>query len=372
MPVLVLSREGFTIRIKSPDAADLAWLEENLVPGFQVDTVAPPSRLLTKNVDPRLHRTLLDLGPASPEEHVRCFSFDGHGGECTRWNATAATLYDAELDVFYRLNEDGSRVEVVTPSSRPSTRIALLRVVREFATHHLVALGNLQFHAAAVAHDGRGILMVGPKRAGKTSLLIHALGETGSQFIANDRAVVAIAPSGEWRLGGMPTVIAIRSGTIELLHRPGLVAATRWLARMTLAEALATVIGGPYTAGTARLSISPRQFCHAVDATPVASASLQGIVFPRVDAGCEGVHFSRLSPDVVGDRLRSHLLHPADTAFRAEPPGQAHATAMVTVARLQAAIPGVECILGRNAFSTGGVWKTFFERLDRTDADLSP
>ena len=81
MPVLVLSREGFTIRIKSPEAADLAWLEENLVPGFQVDTVAPPSRLLTKNVDPRLHRTLLDLGPASPEEHVRC---------CTTPNSTCS------------------------------------------------------------------------------------------------------------------------------------------------------------------------------------------------------------------------------------------------------------------------------------------
>ena len=121
MPALILSREGFTVGIESPEVADLAWLEENLVPGFQVDTGVPPSRLLTKNVDPRLHRTLLDLGPASPEEHVRCFSFDGHGGECTRWNATAATLYDAELDVFYRLNEDGSRVEVVTASSRPST-----------------------------------------------------------------------------------------------------------------------------------------------------------------------------------------------------------------------------------------------------------
>lgn len=366
MPALVLSRDGFTILVESPDAADVEWLEENLVPGFHVATVALPSRLLVKNVDPRLHRTLLDLGPVSPVEHIRCFSFDGYGGVCTRWNAPVATLYDDELDVFYRLNDDGSRVEVVAPSSRDSTRIALLRVVREFATHHLVALGTLQLHAAAVAHDGRGVLMVGPKQAGKTSLAIHALGETRSLFIANDRAVVGIDPRGGWRLGGMPTVIAIRAGTLQLLVRPGLVTAKRWLARMTLAEALAAADHAPDPHGTKPLSISPRQFTYAIGAVRVASAPLQAIVFPRVDQTREGMTFSRLSPDVVGERLRAHLIHPADTAFRATPPAiSCDARPSAAIAGLQATIPSVECVLGTQAFSNSSFCSALFEHLGR-------
>jgi hypothetical protein len=367
LPSLGLSLAGLTIRVETSDPSDLEWLEENLTPSFCVAVAEPPLRIVTKIVDPVRHRALLERGPASPVQQVTCFGFDGHGGACTRWSATPTTLYDDELCVFYKLNEAGSRVEVIAPSSRPSTRIALLRLVREFATHHLASQGAVQIHAAALEHNGRGMLIVGPKRAGKTSLLIHSLREAGSLFIANDRAVVSGDSQVGWRLGGMPTVISIRPGTVKLLHRPGFLAASRWSARMTLAESLRTPADGQPASAPRQLSISPRQFCHAVDAGRVESAPLRAIVFPRIDTGREGLHFSRLSAAGMGERLRPHLLHPADTVFRSDLAGARSTAASAEVlAGLQAVLPAFECVLGQQAFSGGSACSLLFAELDRT------
>jgi hypothetical protein len=369
MPSLDLSRAGITIRIETADRADCEWLDENLAPSFCALATEPAARLVTKVVDPARHRGLLDRGPASPLAQVTCFGFDGHGGACTVWNATPTTLYDDELDVFYQLDGDRRRVEVVAPSARPSTRIALLRLVREYATHHLAAEGAVLFHAAALGYDGRGMLIVGPKRAGKTSLLIHGLGEPGSTFIANDRAVVSRDPCDGWRLGGMPTVISIRPGTVELLPRPGFSAARRWSARMTLSEALAATVDRPPASGSQPLSISPRQLCHALGVGRVESAPLRAIVFPRVDAGRDGLHVERLSADEAGQQLRLHRLKPADSVLRLDlARAGATAASAEVLAELPASIPAFECVLGKRAFSSGSsrsALSVIFDRIAR-------
>lgn len=366
MPSLDLSRAGFTIRVETDDRADLEWLEENLAPGFSSAAGGPATRLVTKVVDPARYRALLDRGAAFPGTKVTCFGFDGHGGACTVWNVTPATLYDDEIDVFYQLDLEGTRVVVVAPSPRPSMRIALLRLVREYATHHLAAEEAVQLHAAALGHDDRGMLIVGPKRAGKTSLLIHGLGEPGSMFIANDRAIVSRDARDGWRLGGMPTVISIRPGTVELLPRPGFSAARRWSARMTLSEALAATVDGPPASAAQPLSLSPRQLCHALGVGRVESAPLRAIVFPRVDAGREGLHVERLEADEAGQRLRSHRLDPAGTVFRSDLAGAgASAGSAAVLAELPASIPAFEWVLGKRAFAEGSFRSALSAIFDR-------
>lgn len=358
---LDLSRAGLTIRVETADRADREWLEENLTPSFRVGCSGPAARVVSKTVDPGMHRALLEAGPVSPAARVGCFGFDGHGGTCTRWSAAPTTLYDDELDVFYRLGGEGTRVEVVAPSARPSTRIALLRLVREFASDRIASEGMLLLHAAAMEHDGRGLLIVGPKRAGKTSLLIHCLHDPGSRFIANDRAVVSGDGLRQWRLGGMPTVVSIRPGTVELLQRPAFSAACRWSARMTLGEALVPAGGAPPTPGQP-LSISPRQLCHLVEVGCVESSPLRAIVFPRIDTGREGVRIARLSADGARGRLRPHLLRPAGTVFRAASGVTDAATPSEDVlAALEASIPAFECLLGREAFSSRSARSVFSE-----------
>ena len=343
----VYARNRFTIGIESSEPADIAWLDENLQPAFGRDPATNPEHRLSSVVDAARYRRLLDRGPAPQRAPVACFGFDGHGGTCTLWSGPERLLRDDELDVFYLLHDD-HHVEVLAAAARPSTRIALLRVVRECATHHLAAGGQLQFHAAALERDGQGIMIVGPTRAGKTSLLIHALGGVGSAFIANDRAVVEHLGQGAWRLSGMPTVVSIRPGTLGLLARPGLAAAGRWRARMTLAEALAAVPSGSPEPCAEGLSISPRQFCHAIAARPMQASPLQAIVFPRVDEELEGLCMKFLAPGIAAERLRTHLLHPADTVFRAAAPAGGIGAQPEAITK---SVPAFECIIGRHAFS---------------------
>ena len=106
----------------------------------------------------------------------------------------------------------------------------------EIATDQLMMLGWLPFHAAAFADKGRGVLIVGPRRAGKTSLLLHALAAPSSHPISNDRAVISPSRDGQLRLEGLATVVRIRVGTADLLGRQDLAKARDWRARHSLAE----------------------------------------------------------------------------------------------------------------------------------------
>lgn len=363
MPTLTLAREGFSIQIDSPESGDVEWLDENLTPGFQSVVDPSPQRRVVKTVDAQRYQALMSCGAVSPDDRVRCFAVDAPGGTCRRWNAPQPTLYDAEFDVCYVSREDGRLVDVVAPASRPSTRIALLRVVREFTAHHLVARGTLQLHAAGFAHGGRGVLVVGAKRAGKTSVLVHGLGEADSQFITNDRALVSLDGDGAWRLGGMPTVVAIRPDSAALLNRPDLAAAGRWRARMTLAEAHSAGDDGPGRAARDPLGLSPRQFCVRLGVGCVASAPLRVLVFPRIAHRGSGITFLRLPPAVAGERLAAHRLNPAGTMFLADAPTTTLPGPEAMLARLQASIPALECVLGQEAYVTRTMNDAIFSAL---------
>ena len=66
-----------------------------------------------------------------------------------------------------------------------------MRVVRELVTAGALADGSrVELHASALAHDGRIIVLAGPKEAGKTTLMAR-LASVGKFAIAgNDRLLV--------------------------------------------------------------------------------------------------------------------------------------------------------------------------------------
>ncbi len=98
-----------------------------------------------------------------------------------------------------------------------------MRVIRELATARALADGSrLQLHASALEHDGRIIVLAGPKEAGKTTLVAR-LASVGKLAIAgNDRLLVtpSVDTSSGWRVRPVPTVVSVRPGTQALL--PGL------------------------------------------------------------------------------------------------------------------------------------------------------
>jgi hypothetical protein len=346
-----LAREGLAVRVSALRQADVEWLGENLAPCFVAATASHPDWWIEVAVTPRRHELLvrrLTDGGGGPSAG---FQIDGDPGAIVGLASDPGTFHDSELDVFYSADVERRRIEVIAAAPRDATRIALLRVVREIATDHLVDRGWIPFHASAYSDAGRGVLVVGPKRAGKTSLLMHALASPSSRPISNDRAIVGLSADGTLRLEGLPTVVRIRSGTAELLGLGGVSAAGHWRARQTLAEAERSRSTGTPTAASLPLSLSPRQFHHLLDRAPVADASLHQILFPRVDPGHVGMTALPLLPQEAAERLQVNRLPSGTSPLLHRNGGPARTDgADAAIKRLVAACPAWECILGRGAF----------------------
>jgi hypothetical protein len=73
----------------------------------------------------------------------------------------------------------------------------------------------LDLHAAAMVVDERALVLVGPKQSGKTTLLVSALKSGRAGLLANDRVLIDAEPERP-RAWGIPTLVSLRAGTLEL------------------------------------------------------------------------------------------------------------------------------------------------------------
>lgn len=68
----------------------------------------------------------------------------------------------------------------------------MLRYIRECLIRHEENRGSILFHSASVEINGKGILLIGLKAAGKTTLMCHFLNtEREFNFISNDRVLLS-------------------------------------------------------------------------------------------------------------------------------------------------------------------------------------
>ena len=405
----VFSHLDLRVAVSSPQASDLQWLRESMTPAFSVDAaVATASVHLRVVIDRERHRRLCEgrlvvgatgdsAGESGGEPGVPMFGFDGHSAEFRPCSGAPNCVQDHELGFCYALAEpDGHLqgaphgtprrdIEIIAQRWKPSLRIALLRMLRELATQCLPAAGCLQLHAAALEWHGRGLVICGPRRAGKTSLLLHLLRADGSRYLANDRALLHPpadgAADGRWPgsglgtwVSGMPTVVSIRERSVTLFAALALDGMRDWLARMTLAEvkALTSPLGSPLDAvqgASAReasagaLSLSPAQLLDWLGIDAVSHAPLAGLLFPEVDPAIAGIRLERLSDDEISAQLEASLMPPRATVLTRWVDGLAAgvenavdtpADIFAAVAVHRAGVPGYRCRLGRDAFVDAG------------------
>jgi hypothetical protein len=324
-PALTLRYDEAQVRVVSEDRATLAWLEGFVCPSFERVEDASAGAAIEHVVhyvcDAARHDGFLRRAKKAKDSRP-CFGLDTEVVHLPAWEQDGALhLHDKRRSCVLIVGRPGpGDVTLVVDPATVGRRLPLFRTVRELAAETWRRRPRrLQLHAAALAVDGEALLLAGPKHAGKTTLLVHALAAEGARYIANDRVALQLgADAGNTGTGfagaggvlarGMPTVVSLRLGT--LLRYPRLLAGvpdSQHLAQLNDAEwEEARQRGGQVVAGDG-VRFSPGRFCAQLGTTAVAGAPLGALLFCRIDAGVPGRTLERLSPAAARAELQACL-----------------------------------------------------------------
>ena len=361
-----LTYSTLTVRVESDDPTHLIWLEEFLVPSFTLVEDVEADCTVVLVVDDHNYDEILRCGPHTDGYQVDCFVLDSGIVSLPLWASASEehVIFDERFKVFYFVNKDSSQIRILTASQNLAARFALMRVVREFAMNFSQTSNSLVIHGAALTVGNSGIVIAGPKGAGKTSLLIYSLQNAGACFVSNDRVVVDLAGP-EPVLRGMPTLVTIRDQALNLfpeLQRPLLEGCYDY--RLALGEAkregAKTVrLGRPF-------DLSPAQFCALLNIGVCGQSLVRALLFPWVTEGSDGIHIRELSAQAAGKRLTTALFRVGLSARTSQVFTLASHRPYIDQARLErlclALTAQVRCFdwqLGRQAYQTGTVVTDF-------------
>ena len=286
----------------------LQWLAEFLSPAFDVRDHGLADCTVTLIADRGEFDATRARGPRADGTGMGCFALDSGVTMLPRWNAPAdeLLLFDEEVDVFYAVSADRTRIRILAARERPARRIGLMRVVRELALSRAWSATSMVTHAAALAVGDTGIVIAGPKGAGKTSLLLQLLlSGPDVAFVANDRVVIDV--DADTVLRGMPTIVTIRPPSAETL--PELyrrLAPARGDHRLTMRELAQG--NAPVRKSMDPLQCTPAQLCAILDVPMQAQTRPAVLLLPQVCADEAGADLVQLSPSAAAARLRTLCL----------------------------------------------------------------
>jgi hypothetical protein len=209
------------LRARQDHSASSAFRFGDLSVVIRVDGSGATSRLL-RMIDARRSEasgeaTVIDVVGGSLGEHERLLPPEGLRGEA---------VLRSNPDIYYLwLNEAGGYLTVIDRRNRRGLvwftapeRIASWHVARPFL-HAIKGLSLhsqwTPIHAAAVARNGEGILIVGMSGAGKTSLAVGCA-LAGWDYLGDDAVIVRPGPA---TVGALYSSARLRADTFDLFPR---------------------------------------------------------------------------------------------------------------------------------------------------------
>jgi hypothetical protein len=286
----VLRYPGSTIQVKGP-GSDVQWAVQFLGPGFSSRKAGEADWQVRLVRDPAAFERCLRSGPDPRARRRSCFYLDSRTETLPLWRGPrgATTVFDRHHEVFACVRRKG--VELLGRDGGRLPRLALMRIVREHALSRLMGLPGLLLHASALVVDGEAALMVGGKRSGKTSLMLHALGlgrayasffREPVRYLANDRVWLSFSgPTPAVR--SFPTISSLRLSSLAFFPE---IAATleknTFVPAATLREGRlrSAPLAGPWNG--LEYTLSPIQFCRTLGVEASAAAEVGVLLFPRV------------------------------------------------------------------------------------------
>jgi hypothetical protein len=346
------------IDVEADDADAARWLEEFLTPWFEVTAAGKSDFAVRLTRSAPAFADLEHRRAAAPLRTRACFALDSRVVELPGWAEDGATVIaDSECSCFYRVRRRS--VEVVAAPGIRRARVGLMRVVRELAAARMLQQQSiLDLHAAAFAVGERTVLLVGPRRAGKTTLLVHALASGRASLLANDRVFVD-ASRDPGRGFGAPTLVSLRADTLRWF--PSLQRGSRERPALLHAAELASHDGGAFSDGVVpRFGLSPAQLARRLGAEIVPAAPIAAIVFPEIcpetvtwslDIVAPGDGTARLRESLYGARSGSRPRTIFDEMVGGRSPCAQEQETLA--ARLAARLPLFRCRLGGLAYRDG-------------------
>jgi len=366
------SYNGLTVRVSSTDSSHLTWLEEFLSPHFEVGDDFAYDCKVALTADSHRYKDVLGKGPQPDGAQIDCFALDSSVVRLPLWMSSSdeQIIFDEKCGVFYVISGNRPDFSILTHDNNMRARTPLMRVVREFAMNHSHRSGCLVIHGSAFVVGGRGVVIAGPKRAGKTTLLIHVLRQAGAQYLSNDRVVVSFEETGP-TMRGMPTIVTVRQRTLEMfppLYRRLLVSS--YHSRLTLSETTQRPLQSARPGEDGRFNLSPVQFCQLLQASPIAQGRVQALVFPRVTGGSGAIELEQLSAEAAAARLAESLFggpsgRITSDVFTLSGSGSCpdQATLESLCRRVTSRVRCFECRLGEEAYQNEASATTFLRQV---------
>ncbi len=360
-PKEILHYDGLSTRISCSEPTDLEWLTEFLCPQFSVLKNGTAPCHVELAADSREWNALHRLGPDPRRGRRECFFLDTRIVRLPVWASASrdTILFDEDFGAFCIV--DGLRtVRLLKPDGKRMARLALMRVVREFAVNHAIHRQRVIVHGAACVRGDRGILIAGQKGWGKTSMLLRSLQDEGAHYVSNDR--VAVSVNGDTlAVCGVPTIINLRVSTLkmfpDLYHR---LQSSPYNPVLSLDEADGAPLGRAQAWRDGVFTLSPAQLCTLMGVGQRPKARLTAVLFPHVTNAAGTVRLERV-PRTVAIRwlmeslYRSGYVRQTGSLFSVTGKGQ---TRTVGLSRRLASdvvrrVPCYVCHLGRAAYVDG-------------------
>jgi hypothetical protein len=359
LPSRSFAYRGLTVRVECPENAHLDWLAEFLSPAFAVTDAPSADCVVHVILDPRRYAEMLAQRAGADVSPALAFALDQGPVRLPSWRAADGprVLCSEASGVLYVTRLEGGRIDVVSPPANDGLRGALMKAVRELAMTSSWGRSTLVLHAAAFSAGARAVLIGGPKNAGKTSLLIHALHAPEARYLSNDRIVLDVAAAAPVA-HAMPTIVTVRPGTLARFPAAGRQTYDRYRYDLTTAEAESARPGR--ATDDRHRSLSPAQLCRLLGAGMTSHGVVAAVVFPRIGSAARGLALRRLGVAEAVARLpealfAAHCAPYASEVFR--PPAyrpvldRRHLTEVWT--RVAAHVPVFDCALGPHAYDDG-------------------
>jgi len=297
---------GLRFLVKSNQIPPLIWLKEFMSPSFEFSSNSTDQNNIEilHIIDSAKYSEYKKLRSGRKVYFVKVYAMDQKNISLPLLKLNnREIIYDDISEVIYVLERNHSRLLIISTGDNIFSRKGLMRTIREFTINHCLVKNQLIIHGAAVSINGNGIIVTGPKGAGKTTFLLSLMHNKVYNYIANDRVVIRSENKQDF-IKGIPTIVNIGKNTLESFtgFREEIIYKNRkYYLSLNEINDLHNKTFKPDPYGN--FTLSPLQLCNLLNVTMVQESNLSMLIFISTSTNNDKIKFN----DVPSSKATEYL-----------------------------------------------------------------